>query len=95
MKAVIATVVLSMVALGSFAASANPINLQPGSSVVVDGQIIKCEGQSEDSLVPVCSIRQDGSKYRLYADENVVNTYWYFDEALQAAQKMKASGLCR
>ena len=95
MKTVIASLILGVVGFGSLAASAEPINLQPGSSVVIDGQIIKCEGQTVENFAPVCSIRQDGSKYRLYADENVVNTYWYFNEALKAAQDMKASGFCR
>jgi hypothetical protein len=92
MKTIIAALALS---LFSFAAAAEQIDLTAGSSVVISGHVVTCQGPSAEEQAPKCSIRQNGSKYQLYSDDYVVNTFWSFEDALAAASKMKTAGLCR
>ena len=86
--------VLSFLALGGTSAFAQQIDLQPGSSVVINGQVIACAGAPANEA-PICHIEQDGYYYRLYADSKIVNSYRSFELALEDAKKMKEAGLCR
>lgn len=92
MKNTIAAIATVLIPFTSFAA---PIELKPGASIVVNGNVITCQGPSQDQLAPVCNIRQDGNYFRVYAGENVVNSYWKFDEAVAGVKTLKEAGLCR
>ncbi|MEZ0391908.1 MAG: hypothetical protein ACAH59_06815 [Pseudobdellovibrionaceae bacterium] len=86
-----------LVLLASFATSAawaQPINLRSGTSVVINGDVVTCEGPNQE-LLDACSIKQNGNHYRLYVGDSVVETFYSFDQALDGAQKMKEAGLCR
>jgi hypothetical protein len=84
----------SLITLSSLSAFAKPIDLQPGSSIVVDGNVITCLGTPPDA-VPTCAIKQDGYYYRVYAGEVVAESYHTFNEAIEGVKKMKSAGLCR
>jgi len=86
--------IASLITLGSAAAFAQPISLQPGSSVVVNGDLVSCLAP-ENMNVPACSIKQDGSYYRVYAGNTIAQTYAYFDQAIDGVKQMKSVGLCR
>ncbi|MNJ91166.1 hypothetical protein D3C87_88130 [compost metagenome] len=92
MKKMITVAALLLVPFTSFA---QPISLQPGSSVVINGDVVSCLGPSEQDLPPACSIRQDGSYYRLYAGNSIAQSFHTFEHALDGAKRMKAAGLCR
>lgn len=88
--------IASLVTLSSFAAFAQPISLKPGSSVVVNGDLVSCEApQNDNSALPVCTLKQDGSYYRVYAGTVIAETYYSFNEAINGVKKMKEAGLCR
>ncbi|MGZ3774898.1 MAG: hypothetical protein ACXVCY_01050 [Pseudobdellovibrionaceae bacterium] len=78
-----------------FASFAQPIQLKPGATVVLNGDVVSCQGPSEENLTPQCSIRQDGSYYRVYSGTTVVNSYWSFSEAVEGVKTLKTTGLCR
>lgn len=89
-------IIASLVTFSSFAAFAQPISLKPGSSVVVNGDLVSCEAPQNDTAdLPVCSIKQDGYFYRVYAGNVIAESYSYFDQAIQGVKKMKEAGLCR
>lgn len=92
MKAFFITAAFS---LFSVVASAQPIDLQAGSSIVINGEVITCLGTPADQLAPLCSIKQDGGYYRLYAGASIAESFNYFDQAMAGARKMKEAGLCR
>lgn len=86
--------IASLVSLSSLTAFAQPIHLQAGNSVVVNGDLITCEAPT-DSAVPLCSIKQDGSYYRVYTGNTIAESYYYFNDAIEGVKKLKAAGLCR
>lgn len=90
MKKMIATIALLLLPLSSFAVT----ELRPGSSVVVNGEIIVCQAP-DSSHVPACSIRQDGTYYRVYTGATIANSYFTFDQAVSAVKELKAAGLCK
>lgn len=92
MKKMIITAAILVVPFTSFA---QPIQLKPGASIVLNGDVVSCQGPSDDTLAPVCSIRQDGNYYRVYTGTTVVNSYWSFNEAVEGVKTLKTTGLCR
>lgn len=88
-------ILASLVFLGTAAAVAQPISLKPGSTVVINGDVVSCQGPSEDQLPPACAIKQDGYYYRLYAGSYIVESFNTFDLALAGAKKMREAGMCR
>ncbi|MGZ5278626.1 MAG: hypothetical protein ACXWC9_01710 [Pseudobdellovibrionaceae bacterium] len=89
-------IMICLIALfASASAFAQPINLQAGSSVVINGDLVSCEGPSEENLPPACSIKQDSSFYRLYAGTVIAESFHTFAAAVEGAKKMKEAGLCR
>ncbi len=75
-------------------AFAQPISLQPGSTVVINGDVVSCNGPATDQL-PVCSIRQDAGFYRLLSGNTVVESFYSFNDAIAGAKKLKDAGLCK
>lgn len=92
MKTILIT---SLLCLASSAALAQPISLKAGSSVVIAGNLVSCEGPSEDSLPDACAIKQNGTQYILYVGETVAETFYSFNAAVAGAKQMKEAGLCR
>ncbi len=92
MKFATMTIITSLINLSAFA---QPISLKPGSSIVISGNEVSCEGPSDDALVPACSIRQNGSFYQLIVEEKIVESFYTFNAAVEGAKKMKEAGLCR
>jgi hypothetical protein len=91
MKTVFAAFALSLI---SFSAFAQPIDLQPGTSIVINGDVISCLGNNSETL-PVCRIKQDGYYYRVYVGETVAESFNSFEQALSGVKSLKAAGLCR
>lgn len=83
---------LSLVA-SPLMAFAQPIALQPGSNVVINGDIVSCNGPAADQL-PSCSIKQDNGFYRLYVGSTVAESFYTFNDAVAGAKKLKEAGLC-
>jgi hypothetical protein len=79
----------------SASAFAQPITLQPGNSVVINGDLVTCVGNRPEDLPPACSIRQDSYYYRVYAGSVIAESYNTFNAALEGVKKMKEAGLCR
>lgn len=92
MKKMIMIAVLFLTPLAAFA---QPVQLKPGSSIVINGDVISCLGPAEDQRPPACSIRQDGSYYRLLVGAVVAESFYTFNQALEGAKAMKNAGLCR
>jgi len=92
MKSLFCTALLT---LCSAAALAQPINLQSGSSIVINGDVVSCQGPATDSLAPACTIRQDGYYYRVYAGDTISQSYTDFDSAINGVKAMREAGLCR
>ena len=85
-----------IVCLSSAVAIAQPISLAPGSSVVIGGELVSCQGPASGNLPPACSIKQDGNNtYLLYAGDSIVERFYSFSDAINGAKKMKEAGLCR
>jgi hypothetical protein len=89
------SVLFAMMTLLTTAAWAQPIELKAGATVVINGEVVSCQGPSEEEMAPACSIKQDGAYYRLYAGSTIVETFVSFDSAIAGAKKMKDAGLCR
>lgn len=86
--------IATLVTLAPALSFAQPITLQPGSSVVINGDVVSCVGAPADQL-PACGIKQDGNAYRLYAGSTVMQSYYGFESALEGAKKAREAGLCR
>ena len=84
-----------IVSFSAVSVYAQPVSLKAGSSVVINGDLISCEGPSSDQLPPACSIKQDGNTYRLYIGSTVAESFYSYDLALVGAKKKKDAGLCR
>lgn len=88
--------IASLITFGSLTAFAQPVQLKPGSSVVINGDLITCEAPVNDpNALQPCSIIQHGSAYRIYVGQNIAQSYYRFDEALEGVKQMKQVGLCR
>lgn len=87
--------ITGLLTLAPLMASAKNIDLAPGSSIVVDGDLVTCKGQSAEQLAPVCTIKQDSNYFRVYIGTNIVNSYYKFDDALAGVKELKAAGMCR
>ncbi len=87
--------IASLMTIAPLMASAKNIDLTPGSSIVVDGDLVTCKGPSAEQLPPACSVKQDGNIYRVYVGTNIVNSYYRFEDALAGVKELKAAGLCR
>jgi hypothetical protein len=81
--------------IASASASAQPINLPAGGSIGINGDVVNCQGPSESSLPPACSIHQENGVYHLYVGSSVAETFYSFNAAVEGAKEMKAAGFCR
>lgn len=88
--------IASLITLASLTASAQPIHLKPGSSIIINGDVVSCEAPLTDpATTPVCSIKQDGYYYRVYSGSTLAETFGSFENAIEGVKKMKQAGLCR
>jgi ABC-type thiamine transport system ATPase subunit len=84
-----------LISLASASALAQPINIPAGGSIQINGDTVNCQGPSQSSLPPACSIHQEQNVYHLYVGENVAETFYSFNSAVEGAKQMKDAGLCR
>lgn len=92
MKAILIVSLLSLVSVSAFA---QPVSLRPGSSIVINGDVVTCQGPSEDQLAPACTVKQDGNYYRMYIGTTIAESYHSFGQALAGVKLAKEAGLCR
>lgn len=92
MKQVILGLVLSFASISAFA---QPIDLQPGGSIYINGDLISCMNPEPVPALPACSIKKDGSYYQLYTGTTLVETYFHFNDAISGATKLRSASLCR
>ncbi len=84
----------AVLAMGLPAFAQASIDLKPGTSIVINGQLIRCEGSPEEQL-PLCAVKKDGGNFKVYAGPDLVNSYWDFNEALNAVSQLRQAGICR
>ena len=70
------------------------ISIKPGSSVDIDGVLVKCTGTSSENSRK-CSVRNyTGSIYEVLVEGSVWGKVDGFDNAVKLVIELKNSGLC-